>query len=102
MYYYNIKCIKRVYAAFCTLLFHSEGSVHEGRKRHIRNLQLIKLKIQTEEADLTCVKRLKKCCGIVDKKVGKREDKKVRMKWRSNREAYVIKSHQRIIKSHHG
>ena len=63
---------------------------------------------------MTCVKRLKKCCGIVDKKVGKREDKregkkedrkvdkKVRMKWRSNREAYVIKSHQRIIKSHHG
>jgi len=29
MYYYNIKCIKRVYAAFCTLLFHSEGSVHD-------------------------------------------------------------------------
>ena len=59
MYYYNIKCIKRVYAAFCTLLFHSEGSVHEGRKRHIRNLQLIKLKIQTEGGGFDMCKAIK-------------------------------------------
>ena len=95
MYYYNIKCIKRVYAAFCTLLFHSEGSVHEGRKRHIRNLQLIKLKIQTEGGGFDM-------CKAIKEMLRDREDKKVRMKWRSNREAYVIKSHQRIIKSHHG
>ena len=59
MYYYNIKCIKKVYAAFCTLLFHSEGSVHEGRKRHIRNLQLIKLKIQTEGGGFDMCKAIK-------------------------------------------
>ena len=56
---YNIKCIKRVYAAFCTLLFHSEGSVHEGRKRHIRNLQLIKQKIQTEGGGFDMCKAIK-------------------------------------------
>ena len=59
MYYYNIKCIKRVYAVFRTLLFHSEGSVHEGRKRHIRNLQLIKLKIQTEGGGFDMCKAIK-------------------------------------------
>ena len=59
MYYYNIECIKRVYTAFCTLLFHSEGSVHEGRKRHIRNLQLIKLKIQTEGGGFDMCKAIK-------------------------------------------
>ena len=59
MYYYNIKCIKRVYAAFCTLLFHSEGSVHEGRKRHIRNLQLIKQKIETEGGGFDMCKAIK-------------------------------------------
>lgn len=59
MYYYNVKCIKRVYVAFCTLLFHSEGSVHEGRKRHIRNLQLIKQKIQTEGGGFNMCKAIK-------------------------------------------
>ena len=64
MYYYNIKCIKRVYAAFCTLLFHSEGSVHEGRKRHIRNLQLIKLKIQTEGGGFDMCKAIKEMLRV--------------------------------------
>ena len=47
---------------------------------------------------MTCVKRLKKCCGIVDKKVGKREDKKVRMKWRSNREAMLSNRISELLK----
>ena len=64
MYYYNIKCIKRVYAAFCTLLFHSEGSVHEGRKRHIRNLQLIKQKIQTEGGGFDMCKAIKEVLRV--------------------------------------
>ena len=36
-----------------------EGSVHEGRKRHIRNLQLIKLKIQTEGGGFDMCKAIK-------------------------------------------
>lgn len=57
----------------------------------IRNLQLIKLKIQTEGGGFDMCKAIKEMCGIVDKKVGKREGKKegrkvgkkVRMKWQS-------------------
>ena len=57
---YYKKCFESIISLRSyTQLSYSEGSVHEGRKRHIRNLQLIKQKIETEGGGFDMCKAIK-------------------------------------------